>query len=116
MAWQSSQIWEQHSQDDLNFGLAWFQWYLNMHLGMVGRNSTKALGWLKLFWEIAQHSIKTKLVDESNTDNQYSDCDIADRAGIKSEKSDDDDEHGDLAGVSGPSQVHEKGDNYSTTA
>ena len=52
--------------------------------------------------EIAQGSVKSKFVDKSEANNQHSDCEIADRAGIKSDESDDE--------LPGPSQVHEKGD------
>ena len=55
-------------------------------------------------------SVKGKLADGSQADNQHSDCEIADRAGIKSDESDD--EEGNQTGVPGPSQVHKKkGDN-----
>ena len=63
--------------------------------------------------EIAQRSAKGKLVDESDTDNQHSDCEIADRAAIQSDESDHDDEDPDQTGMPGPSQGHEKGNERS---
>lgn len=67
-----------------------------MYLGVVGRYTTKASRWQKFFErvcnearEIAQRSVKGKL-DRSQDGDRYSDCEIADRAGIKSDESDAD--------------------------
>jgi hypothetical protein len=57
--------------------------------------------------EISQRSVKGKLVE---ADNLHSDCEIADRAGIQSDESDDED--GNQTRAPGPSRVHEKGDEH----
>ena len=61
-------------------------------------------------------TVKGKVVDGSQADNQYLDCEIADRAGIKSDESEADDEDGGQSRLPGPSesesQVDEKGDEH----